>query len=165
MYEHWSVSPHPWSVLPLCPCAKTKPPSSYTCLPPVILNLTLSSHTPYWHFSSSRPDGNCLSGEVEGGKKIHYNLCTVGLRRRPIVSRRGGCHVWLSLHLMTAIQRSAYWTELCQMFGSVGMCQKVFGHRTVHIWHQRTLQQRWGHHDSDIDQQKDNFCFIFVTHL
>lgn len=157
MYEHSSVSPHPWSLLPPCPCAKNNPPSSYTCLPLVILNLTQSSHTPYWHFSCSRPDVNCLSWEVGG---VENHTLQHLHRRRPIVSRRGGCHVWMSLYLMTAIQRSAYRTELRQMFGSFGMCQ-VFGHGTVHIWHQRTLQQRWGHHDSAIDQQKD----IFLLYL
>lgn len=55
-------------LLPPSLCAKTKPPSSSTCLPLVILNLTLSSHTPYWHFSRSRPDGSCLSWDAERKK-------------------------------------------------------------------------------------------------
>lgn len=156
-----SLSPHPWSLLPPCPCAKTKPPSSYMCLPLVILNLTLSWHTPCWHFSRSCPDRSCLRWEGEG-RKTQADI--------PTFAQWIYFTGWSSLGLGSVMFGAGFapWQQLAVGLNSAKceaalQCTRKSSDSEPSSFD--IFQQRWGRHDSAIGQQKDNFCFIFAAYF
>lgn len=153
-----SLSPHPWSLLPLCPCAKTNPPSSYTCLPIVMLN------SPCPHALLSDISAVAVqTGTVCAGKEREEKHSQI-LQPLLIISRVGKCHVWRWLCSMTA---ACCRIELCQMWGSFGMYQKVFRLWTVFIWHQVTLPTEvrlsWQCHRSAKGKLFFYFCRLFIS--
>ena len=78
-----SISPHPRSLLPPCTCAKTRPPSSYVCLPLFVLCLISSLHS-VLTFQLWLSTASCL---IQSEKKR---------KKKNITLRRSCVSLWLS---------------------------------------------------------------------
>lgn len=146
----------PLKLLPPCACAKSKPPSSYTCLPLVILNLTLSSHTPYWHFNHSRPDRSCPRWEG-GAKKTQSVIPTF----TPRAYFSGSSSLGVESAMFDCSSLPGWPFAKCEAVLECARKSSRSGPSLFDI--QRRFQQRWGHRSGKGPLIFFFFCRLFLS--